>query len=95
MKVKIENSELTIRVPLNAEGTLSRSGKSSVLASSRGQQFIGKFEGKPIFLQLNVLRSERGGDLGARVAKSNVIEMVGRGQGQVHSHGRKGGKSVA
>lgn len=59
IKTKFEDSELTIRVPLNQAGTRSRSGSTYVIGTSQGNQYIGDWNGKPTYLQVNVLQSER------------------------------------
>lgn len=54
---------LRIEVPLT-ESKQSRSGNSTVMATTRGQQFIGNIKGKPTYLQLNVMQmGEAGGGL--------------------------------
>ncbi len=53
MKVTIENSELVIRIPLERP-TLSSSGKTLVVASSRGnKETTAMVDGKPITIGLN------------------------------------------
>lgn len=106
MKVRLEGNELSIRVPLT-EGKASKSGKSIVLASTRGQQVVGKWEGRPITLQLNVMQAVHGGMTGD--GSGNLIEIeTGRGfktgalnasrkksQHRVTSTGRKSSKVAA
>lgn len=63
MKVEITKDKATgleslhIDVPLT-ENKQSRTGNSVVIASSKGQQHIGKVRGKDTYLQLNVMQME-------------------------------------
>jgi hypothetical protein len=49
------NAILTVEVPLT-ESKPSRSGNSTIIATTRGQQLIGKVRGKATYLQLNVMQ---------------------------------------
>lgn len=60
MKIKIEGDELVVRAPLTLVKA-SRSGNSTIIATSRGQQYIGQYNGRPTYLQLNVMQMEGAG----------------------------------
>jgi hypothetical protein len=54
MDVKIKNDEIIIKMPLQPP-KLSASGKSMVVATSRGKQLTGsKVQGKSVFVVANV-----------------------------------------
>lgn len=54
MKVAIEGNELVVRMPLNNPAVPSSSGKTLVVASSRGnQQTTVEIDGKPVTVGLN------------------------------------------
>ncbi len=54
MKVSIENNELVIRIPMENPPQPSASGKTLVVASSRGNQKTDVLiDGKPITIGLN------------------------------------------
>ncbi len=54
MKVSIENNELVIRIPVENPPQPSASGKTLVVASSRGNQKTDVLvDGKPITIGLN------------------------------------------
>jgi hypothetical protein len=54
MKVTIEKGELVIRLPLNQPPVLSSSGKSLVVASTRGNQRTDAvIDGQPVILGIN------------------------------------------
>lgn len=54
MEVTVEGDELVIRMKLNKNPSPSASGKTLVVASSRGnQQTEAKFNGKPITVGVN------------------------------------------
>ncbi len=54
MKVTIENSELVIRLPLNNPPVPSATGKTLVVASSRGNQRTATLlDGQPIVVGVN------------------------------------------
>ena len=62
MKVSIENGDLVIRLPLNKNPLPSASGKSVVIASTRGNQKTeAVLNGQPIIVGVNayVARSSR------------------------------------
>lgn len=62
MKVKLEGETLVIEAPLSMNKP-SRSGNSTIVATTRGQQYIGRFHGKDTYLQLNVMQMETTGGL--------------------------------
>ena len=54
MKVSIENGELVIRLPLNRPPVVSASGKTLVVASTRGNQRTDAvIDGWPVIVGLN------------------------------------------
>ena len=54
MKVTIENGELVIRLPLNKPPVLSASGKTLVVASTRGNQRTNAvIDGQPVVIGVN------------------------------------------
>jgi hypothetical protein len=54
MKVTIENGELVIRLPLNRPPVPSASGKTLVVASTRGNQRTDAvIEGQPVVIGVN------------------------------------------
>lgn len=54
MKVRIENGELVVRIPLNQPPVPSTSGKTLVVASTRGnKQTEVEVDGQPVTLGLN------------------------------------------
>jgi hypothetical protein len=54
VKVSIDNGELVIRLPLNRPPVLSGSGKTLVVASSRGNQRTDAvLDGRPIIVGVN------------------------------------------
>ena len=54
MKVTIENGELVVRLPLNKPPVPSASGKTLVVASTRGNQRTATLlDGQPIILGVN------------------------------------------
>lgn len=55
MKASFTGNKLTVEVDLDLSKA-SRSGNSTILATSRGQQFIGNYKGRPTYLQLNVMQ---------------------------------------
>lgn len=59
MKITIENDELVIRTPLDLKKA-SRSGNSTILATTRGQQYVGNVDGQPTYVQLNVMQMPTG-----------------------------------
>lgn len=74
---------LNIEVPLTLTKQ-SRSGNSTVIATTRGQQFIGQINGKETYLQLNVLQMETTGGL----------EIEGQGEGIHAADAGQGGSRV-
>jgi hypothetical protein len=62
MKAKFDpdTNVLTISTDLNLHKT-SRSGNSTIIATTRGQQYIGKVNGKDTYLQLNVMQMDVAG----------------------------------
>lgn len=64
------NPVLKVEVALT-ENKQSRSGNSTIVATSRGQQFIGNVKGKPTYLQLNVMQMQ---ETGGGLEVSNEIE---------------------
>jgi hypothetical protein len=59
MKVSIENNELVIRIPVENPPQPSASGKTLVVASSRGNQKTDVLiDGKPITIGLNAYISK-------------------------------------
>lgn len=81
VKIGPGGKELQITVPLS-ENKRSRTGKSTIVASSGGNYPIGKINGKPTFLQLNVMQSESdftGSAIGPNVGK--VVVMSKRSDG--------------
>jgi hypothetical protein len=54
MKVTIENGELVIRLPLNQPPVVSASGKTLVVASTRGNQRTDAvIDGRPVIVRVN------------------------------------------
>jgi hypothetical protein len=54
VKVSIENGELVIRLPLNQPPVVSASGKTLVVASTRGNQRTDALiEGRPVIVGVN------------------------------------------
>lgn len=72
MKVQIEGNTLTVETTLDMTKP-SRSGNSTIIATTRGQQFIGMYNGRPTYLQLNVMQM----DSGAVGTGFEVIEKKG------------------
>lgn len=70
MKVKLKGNTLSIETELNSVGA-SRSGRSTMLATTHGQQYIGNVNGKPTYLQVNVMQMESG------AAGSGTFELIG------------------
>ena len=53
LNYSIDGNKLTLEINLNAKATLSKSGKSAIIASSQGNQAIA-FENKVLKLGLNL-----------------------------------------
>jgi hypothetical protein len=54
VKVSIENGELVIRLPLNKPPVFSASGKTLVVASTRGNQRTNAvIDGQPVIIGVN------------------------------------------
>jgi len=56
VKGEIKDGKLTLTIDLSAAGTVSRSGKSSVIASTRGNKRIGEGE-QEVTIGVNVYRA--------------------------------------
>lgn len=52
MKISTEQSDIVIRIPTDVEGRPSSSGKTIVLASTRGNRAI-EVDGKTVMLSIN------------------------------------------
>ena len=60
LTAKIEKNELVIRIPINSIGVPSSSGKTMIVASSRGPvTTTAEFEGKPIVVNFNAYVSAK------------------------------------
>jgi len=57
IETKVEKNKLIITVDLKAAGSLSKSGKSEVIATTEGNQAV---EGTDVKIGLNVYRPARG-----------------------------------
>jgi hypothetical protein len=78
MKAKIEGDMLVVQVPLVKPPTLSKSGKTRLVATSHGVQRISvKVEGKPIHVVMNAFIHA---DETPRVRWQNVLEWTPNGK---------------
>jgi hypothetical protein len=87
MKVEVVKDNSTGQTTLQIEVPLtlakqSRSGNSTVIATTRGQQFIGKINGQDTYLQLNVLQMETTGGLEIKRVKEPEVEAGEGGTGR-------------
>lgn len=89
MKAKIEGDMLVVRVPLMKPPTLSKSGKTRLVATSHGVQRISiKVEGKPIHVVMNAfIHAEKP----PRVRWQNVLAWTpdGKRNKKTRSEGEK------
>jgi hypothetical protein len=61
LTAKIEKNELVIRIPINSVAVPSSSGKTLIVASSRGPiTTAAEFDGKAIIVNFNAYVSSRG-----------------------------------
>jgi len=56
IKAEVDGDELTLTIDLSAGGTRSKSGKSEVIASTRGNVQVGVGEGQQVTVGVNVYR---------------------------------------
>ena len=57
INAEIQGDTLTLVVDLGKPGTVSRSGKSSVIASTRGNQTVTDGNGQEVKVGINIYRS--------------------------------------
>jgi hypothetical protein len=85
MKIAIEGNELVIRVDLNTRGTLSKSGKSQVLASTEGFTSVTVPQFGSVKIGLNVITTDSDWTGGPRpeAAKPSLVK---NGQAPAAAH---------
>ena len=59
IQAEVKDGKLTLTIDLSKPGTVSRSGKSSVIASTRGNKRIGEGE-QEVTVGVNVYRERAG-----------------------------------
>ena len=57
ISAEVQGDTLTLAIDLGKPGTVSRSGKSSVIASTRGNQTIKDGNGEEVKLGVNIYRA--------------------------------------
>ncbi len=81
MKIAIEGNELVIRVDLNTKGTLSKSGKSQVIASTEGFTSVHVPQFGTVKLGMNVITTDDAWTGGPRPSPAQPA-LVKNGQAQ-------------
>lgn len=69
VELSADGRQLSIETELDLNKP-SRSGQSTILATTRGQQYVGNINGKPTYVQLNVMQMDSG------AAGGGVVELV-------------------